>query len=151
MNRLDVIAPKTIENGVTVPPGLQVGEMTLQEHQDYLRYLKLQRPLDRAEAIKARHVEAEIELYFGPEPREPDDPPDAPDEPMPMPPPPRPAPSPAPVPAIAQAPNEGALTGVVARLRGYTGDCCVNCAGFNVINNGTCKLCTDCGTTTGCS
>lgn len=34
---------------------------------------------------------------------------------------------------------------------GYTGDTCDNCHGTRVRNNGTCKVCDDCGTTTGCS
>lgn len=37
------------------------------------------------------------------------------------------------------------------RAMGYTGDTCTNCQGSRVRNNGTCKVCDDCGTTTGCS
>lgn len=38
-----------------------------------------------------------------------------------------------------------------AILLGFTGDTCTQCHGIHVRNNGTCKLCADCGTTTGCS
>lgn len=38
-----------------------------------------------------------------------------------------------------------------ARDMGYTGDTCDNCGGARMRNNGTCKVCADCGTTTGCS
>jgi hypothetical protein len=62
----DQIAPKIIENGVAVPAGLQVGEMTLKEHQDYLVWQKMQRPLTRHEAIAAGHRPNEVHAYFGP-------------------------------------------------------------------------------------
>lgn len=38
-----------------------------------------------------------------------------------------------------------------AREQGYTGDACPACGGFKMVRNGSCLLCTDCGTTTGCS
>lgn len=38
-----------------------------------------------------------------------------------------------------------------AMKQGFTGDCCTSCGGYNMRRNGTCLLCTDCGTTTGCS
>ena len=36
-----LVAPKTIENGVVVPPGLQVNELTLEEHRQRLVLLYL--------------------------------------------------------------------------------------------------------------
>ena len=41
--------------------------------------------------------------------------------------------------------------GEIARAQGYTGDACTGCGGFTMRRNGTCLLCTSCGTTTGCS
>ncbi len=38
-----------------------------------------------------------------------------------------------------------------ARSMGFTGDMCSNCGGMNMKRNGSCLVCTDCGTTTGCS
>jgi ribonucleoside-diphosphate reductase alpha chain len=38
-----------------------------------------------------------------------------------------------------------------ARMKGYTGDQCTNCGSMRVRQNGTCAVCEDCGTTTGCS
>ncbi len=38
-----------------------------------------------------------------------------------------------------------------ARLSGYTGDQCSNCYGVRMRRNGSCLMCEDCGTTTGCS
>ena len=37
------------------------------------------------------------------------------------------------------------------RELGYTGDTCPNCASTNVRRNGSCTVCDDCGTTSGCS
>lgn len=34
---------------------------------------------------------------------------------------------------------------------GYTGDICNNCGGSRMRRNGSCLLCDDCGTTSGCS
>lgn len=34
---------------------------------------------------------------------------------------------------------------------GYTGDTCSNCQGVRMRRNGSCMVCDDCGTTTGCS
>ena len=31
------------------------------------------------------------------------------------------------------------------------GESCTNCSGTNLVRNGTCKVCLDCGSTTGCS
>lgn len=38
-----------------------------------------------------------------------------------------------------------------ARSVGYTGNPCTNCGGWRMRRNGTCEVCDDCGTTTGCS
>jgi ribonucleoside-diphosphate reductase alpha chain len=38
-----------------------------------------------------------------------------------------------------------------AKSKGYTGDQCSNCGSMRMKRNGSCLLCDDCGTTTGCS
>ena len=38
-----------------------------------------------------------------------------------------------------------------ANVQGYTGEQCENCGSMRVKQNGTCKVCEDCGMTTGCS
>ncbi|HBU24058.1 MAG TPA: vitamin B12-dependent ribonucleotide reductase [Chlorobaculum sp.] len=38
-----------------------------------------------------------------------------------------------------------------AKMQGYTGEQCENCGSVRVKQNGTCKVCEDCGMTTGCS
>jgi ribonucleoside-diphosphate reductase alpha chain len=38
-----------------------------------------------------------------------------------------------------------------AMKKGYTGEICGTCGGVNVRKNGSCSVCEDCGTTTGCS
>jgi ribonucleoside-diphosphate reductase alpha chain len=38
-----------------------------------------------------------------------------------------------------------------AQVQGYTGEQCENCGSMRVKQNGTCKVCEDCGMTTGCS
>ncbi len=38
-----------------------------------------------------------------------------------------------------------------AKSMGFTGDMCTQCGSMNVKKNGSCNVCTDCGTTTGCS
>ena len=38
-----------------------------------------------------------------------------------------------------------------AKVQGYTGEQCEKCGSMRVKQNGTCKVCEDCGTTTGCS
>ncbi len=40
---------------------------------------------------------------------------------------------------------------LTAKARGYTGDVCGQCGSMNVRKNGSCSVCEDCGTTTGCS
>ncbi|MFW5745996.1 MAG: vitamin B12-dependent ribonucleotide reductase, partial [Nanoarchaeota archaeon] len=38
-----------------------------------------------------------------------------------------------------------------AKNKGYTGESCSNCGSMRLRRNGTCSVCEDCGTTTGCS
>ena len=38
-----------------------------------------------------------------------------------------------------------------ARERGFTGDICDDCGGSQMVRNGTCLKCNECGSTTGCS
>lgn len=40
---------------------------------------------------------------------------------------------------------------VEAKAKGYTGEQCVNCGSMRVKRNGSCTVCDDCGTTSGCS
>jgi ribonucleoside-diphosphate reductase alpha chain len=39
----------------------------------------------------------------------------------------------------------------LARLKGYTGDCCGECGSFTMVRNGACQKCTTCGQSSGCS
>ena len=54
---------------------------------------------------------------------------------------------------VGEAANDDALPDqrAVAKMSGYTGDCCGNCSGFTMVRNGTCLKCETCGETTGCS
>ncbi len=38
-----------------------------------------------------------------------------------------------------------------ARMKGYIGEACPECANFTLVRNGTCLKCDTCGATTGCS
>ena len=38
-----------------------------------------------------------------------------------------------------------------ARMKGYVGEACPECANFTLVRNGTCLKCDTCGATTGCS
>ena len=38
-----------------------------------------------------------------------------------------------------------------ARMKGYVGEACPECANFTLVRNGTCLKCDTCGSTTGCS
>lgn len=40
---------------------------------------------------------------------------------------------------------------VEAKAKGYTGEQCLNCGSMRVKRNGSCTVCDDCGTTSGCS
>ena len=38
-----------------------------------------------------------------------------------------------------------------AKIKGYVGESCPECANFTLVRNGTCLKCDRCGSTTGCS
>lgn len=38
-----------------------------------------------------------------------------------------------------------------AKMKGYVGESCPECANFTLVRNGTCLKCDTCGSTTGCS
>ncbi len=61
---------------------------------------------------------------------------------------PKPAPVAAPTPSGTQTRAEAAE---MSRRAGYTGDGCGSCGSMRVRRNGTCVVCEDCGTTSGCS
>ena len=50
----------------------------------------------------------------------------------------------APAPSIADKRAE-------AKMKGYVGEACPECANFTLVRNGTCLKCDTCGSTTGCS
>ncbi len=50
----------------------------------------------------------------------------------------------APAPSVAEKRME-------ARMKGYVGESCPECANFTLVRNGTCLKCDTCGSTTGCS
>lgn len=142
-----LIETKVIENGVKVPPNLQIGEMTLTEHNDYLKWLKQQKPLDRREAIAAGHRPKEVAETYGPAVSE-------------LAPPKPPPPLVALGPTINEYDDLAATVGPTvtgnelyqeARAKGYTGDICPSCNQITMVNNGTCLVCVGCGHTSGCS
>ena len=47
--------------------------------------------------------------------------------------------------------DESELRMKAARSKGYTGDACGSCGSMRVKRNGSCTVCEDCGTTSGCS
>jgi ribonucleoside-diphosphate reductase alpha chain len=49
------------------------------------------------------------------------------------------------------APSNLAGKRTEARLKGYVGEACPECANFTLVRNGTCLKCETCGSTTGCS
>lgn len=51
----------------------------------------------------------------------------------------------------SQLSNSFTLTKQNARASGYTGEQCENCGSIRVKRNGSCTVCEDCGTTSGCS
>ena len=55
-------------------------------------------------------------------------------------------------PAPAAAPQKSAADKrSEARMKGYVGEACPECANFTLVRNGTCLKCDTCGSTTGCS
>ena len=60
-------------------------------------------------------------------------------------------------PGVTAAKAEAEPSGTVetqiiqAKVQGYSGEQCENCGSMRVRQNGTCKVCEDCGMTTGCS
>ena len=53
--------------------------------------------------------------------------------------------------APLQEQDSEALAIQAARERGFTGDICDDCGSSQMVRNGTCLKCNDCGSTTGCS
>lgn len=55
--------------------------------------------------------------------------------------------------SAAKAATSSDLTAQIARARmtGYEGEACPECANFTLVRNGTCLKCDTCGSTTGCS
>lgn len=56
--------------------------------------------------------------------------------------------------AVVSAISSGgnvAASAAIARLKGYEGDPCPECANFTLVRNGVCLKCDSCGATTGCS
>lgn len=159
VSHADNPAPKTIENGVLVAGGLQVNELTLAEHQDYLTWIVLKPLLTREEAIATGHRPPEVYAWFGPLDEElgpgagsagSDGKPvtDAPKSTL------EGGPSVIPGPVIPVPSRfETELRDVrgEARSMGYTGDVCISCGSTRMLNNGTCLVCSECGQTTGCS
>ncbi|MBI5646157.1 MAG: vitamin B12-dependent ribonucleotide reductase [Ignavibacteriae bacterium] len=47
--------------------------------------------------------------------------------------------------------NKDSNAVLIARAQGYTGEMCTSCGSSRVKRNGTCTVCEDCGTTSGCS
>ncbi len=52
---------------------------------------------------------------------------------------------------LGEPDNPTLLHSEISRLSGYTGDECSTCHGVRMRRNGSCLVCEDCGTTTGCS
>jgi len=48
-------------------------------------------------------------------------------------------------------PDSAADKRAEARMKGYIGEACPECANFTLVRNGTCLKCDTCGATTGCS
>ena len=51
----------------------------------------------------------------------------------------------------AAAPKKAAINAKEAKQFGFTGEQCSNCSSLRVKRNGSCTVCEDCGTTSGCS
>jgi len=50
-----------------------------------------------------------------------------------------------------KAVKKEAETVMAAKAQGYTGETCSTCGSARVKRNGSCTVCEDCGTTSGCS
>lgn len=59
-----LITPKVIENGVIVPPGLQINALTLEEHQVKCRTARVPLP-SREDAQRIGHRQDEVVAMFG--------------------------------------------------------------------------------------
>lgn len=57
----------------------------------------------------------------------------------------------APITSIRNKDIQSSMDTPYAEKERVYGQSCSSCGGSNLVQNGTCKLCTDCGTTTGCS
>ena len=53
--------------------------------------------------------------------------------------------------AVAPIIDSESRTRQAAKERGFTGDICDDCGGSQMVRNGTCLKCNECGSTTGCS
>jgi hypothetical protein len=53
--------------------------------------------------------------------------------------------------AASSAETSEASRIAIARMKGYVGEACPECANFTLVRNGTCLKCDTCGSTTGCS
>lgn len=119
--------------------GNRIGQLTLQQRQDYNIWIIGQRCIDRAEAESIGYPQAEIDAYFGP------------------------AITPH-LKAEIILPNKPMvrdrvvtdititpLSKTVARTMGFTGDICLTCGSSLMIRNGACLICQECGQTTGCA
>ena len=51
----------------------------------------------------------------------------------------------------APAPKDKSMMMAEARMKGYEGESCAECANFTMVRNGTCLKCDTCGSTSGCS
>ena len=52
---------------------------------------------------------------------------------------------------VAKKANDKASQIIEARMKGYEGESCSECANFTMVRNGTCLKCDTCGATNGCS
>jgi len=68
-----------------------------------------------------------------------------------------PSSTPQPAPALTMSPTDlgpvapKLVNRETAPLMGFTGNCCSTCGSYQMVRNGTCEKCNDCGSTTGCS
>ena len=63
-----------------------------------------------------------------------------------------PAPTPAPVSPTDLGPVAPKMVNrATASQMGFTGNCCSTCGSYQMVRNGTCEKCNECGSTTGCS